>query len=515
VKRLLLLSLLVLAEVAASQSATGIVTGRILTKDGAPAAAIRVSAVPLPDVSALGGGVSVLASVAETDRSGQYRLENIPPGRYFITAGPIDSPTYYPGATSAAAATAVTVAASVTARNIDFTITFPVRVTVRGRVIAPAGIPLRNQRVALDGMAGGFQPDDAPVNTDGTFQFLKVRPGNYLIRVLPTDVFSISQPKTITVTDQDTDGIELTLKANVIVDWNAVVDGGGLFPRLTMSLVPFDGGDQPPSSITLWGTGYLRHLVTEGNYRVTWTGLPAGYHVKSVTSGSTDVLTNPLKVAATDVLSVLVTLGVSSPPPWVKVRGRVTGGTSKVPSLASLRVVLTGNTTARPLPAANVNADGSFEFPMVLPGNYVASLHRGEERDIRRPAVPMLPVPVLVPSQDVTTLQIAIPAVKTITARVTVNGTGKGPRELTFRFADTLGDAEITVAAELQPDGTFKVEAPVGVRRIGLQQPFGSNVRELKYKSVDLLADAVTIDASDNAELLVTVTPFIIGVEPQ
>ena len=36
-------------------------------------------------------------SLAETDSTGRYQLENVPPGRYYITAGRLDVLTYYPG----------------------------------------------------------------------------------------------------------------------------------------------------------------------------------------------------------------------------------------------------------------------------------------------------------------------------------------------------------------------------------------------------------------------------------
>jgi hypothetical protein len=76
---------------------TGTVSGVLRNTEGNPAAGIRVSALARSETteSALG---SALASIAETDENGRYRLEGVPPGQYYIVAGRIDMPTFYPGA---------------------------------------------------------------------------------------------------------------------------------------------------------------------------------------------------------------------------------------------------------------------------------------------------------------------------------------------------------------------------------------------------------------------------------
>ena len=61
-------------------------------------------------------------------------------------------------------------------------------------------------------------------------------------------------------------------------------------------------------------------MLTEGDYRVSWSGLPVGYEIKSITSGSLDLLSNSLKVAVDTPPShirVLLT-NVIIPLPWTK-----------------------------------------------------------------------------------------------------------------------------------------------------------------------------------------------------
>jgi hypothetical protein len=51
----------------------------------------------------------MLAGLTQTDSDGRFRLENIPPGRYYIVLDPLDVPSYYPGVTKPDRATIVTV----------------------------------------------------------------------------------------------------------------------------------------------------------------------------------------------------------------------------------------------------------------------------------------------------------------------------------------------------------------------------------------------------------------------
>src|SRR6185436_1279393 len=73
-----------------STSQTGTITGVIRTPAGTPAPGIRVTAMRTDMVE---DSVRGMASLAQTDSEGRYRLENVPPGRYYIAAGRVDLPT--------------------------------------------------------------------------------------------------------------------------------------------------------------------------------------------------------------------------------------------------------------------------------------------------------------------------------------------------------------------------------------------------------------------------------------
>jgi hypothetical protein len=78
------------AAVLCAQSNTGVISGQLRSSDGQPAKGVRVSAMEIPAAGA--GAPTLLAGIAETDDSGRYRLADIPPGRYYITAGFVGLP---------------------------------------------------------------------------------------------------------------------------------------------------------------------------------------------------------------------------------------------------------------------------------------------------------------------------------------------------------------------------------------------------------------------------------------
>jgi TonB family protein len=72
------------------------ISGQLRQKDGLPAKAIYVMAVAALDVTTL---TPALSAIVQTDATGQYRLEKLPPGSYHVQAAPTGNGpfTLYPG----------------------------------------------------------------------------------------------------------------------------------------------------------------------------------------------------------------------------------------------------------------------------------------------------------------------------------------------------------------------------------------------------------------------------------
>jgi hypothetical protein len=101
--------------------AAGTVSGVVKDAEGKPAAGVRVSAMTRQDPTQESGAV-VLASIAETDQDGRYTIENIPPGQYYIVAGSIDRPTYYPGTQDRAGAKSIQITPGSRISGFDFSV---------------------------------------------------------------------------------------------------------------------------------------------------------------------------------------------------------------------------------------------------------------------------------------------------------------------------------------------------------------------------------------------------------
>jgi hypothetical protein len=158
-------------------------------------------------------------------------------------------------------------------------------------------------------------------------------------------------------------------------------------------------------------------MMKPGTYEVTY-GTPQGFTVESLMSGSVDLMKSPFVVSADLVPEFAAVLNVSDPTLFVKVSGKITGNRR-----SGLQVRLNGGAGA-PFGGgmqSPVAADGSFEFPKVLPGSYTAVFDTEQ-------------VTLTVGSRDVTDVQIVMPEVMEVPARVQVEGGGPIPR-LTFAIA--------------------------------------------------------------------------------
>jgi hypothetical protein len=147
---------------AAPAARTGIVSGIIRMPDGMPATGVRVAAIPAPPPDARPQDGSQYyeppppVRIGFTDDQGRYRLANIPPGRYLIAAGLVGQATYYPAATDALRASAVTIGPDAPA-SADFTVVTRIggRVaTARSKFARDCGVVGRHARGA-GGVPGG------------------------------------------------------------------------------------------------------------------------------------------------------------------------------------------------------------------------------------------------------------------------------------------------------------------------------------------------------------------------
>jgi carboxypeptidase family protein len=414
----------------------GAVTGRILSTEGEPAAGIPVNAITAEQSSQSADGDRGVSYSAKTSSSGHYRLDGIPEGRYYVTAGLIGFPTYYPGVSQIMSAAVVSVRVGETAPNTDFALAIPLEgLRVSGRVIRPTSqeAPPSEQVV----LAGPGEKPTAPFNipfrqesavhSDGSFEFFVLRAGTYALSVTSG---ILVQPVSVVVADKDVVGIQL--RPHRTVDITGVVN--------------LEAGRMQPA------------------------------------------------------------LNVSSPSPRVHVTGRVIdrrGPSSISPS----KVVLSG---AAETLEAGVDGEGSFEFPMVLPGRYVLKAAKPPgppDSELDGFEDPFQKTPVEVGNRNVSGIELVLRAMSAVRARVVVEDGGPiipGG----FRFSATVSSGRRITPGWMGPwpDGTLQLWLPEGEYRLSVDLRGEYALKSLTWGSTDLLIQPLKISASSSRDLEIQLT---------
>jgi len=168
--------------------------------------------------------------------------------------------------------------------------------------------------------------------------------------------------------------MEIPLPPLIAIKGQAELEGGGSIPktsrgvRLPIRAVHANGGE---ASTSIAEDGTFELLLARGDYRVSLPGIPAGYYLKSMTAGMTDLSMSVLRAGRDGSQEIHVTLApVRRPESGVRLSGHVTfAPTGALLNAESVVLVQSGSrsATARQSP---LSPDGSFEFSDVAPGTY-------------------------------------------------------------------------------------------------------------------------------------------------
>ena len=337
-------------------AAQGAVTGQVQTREGQPAAAVRVAAIPAPPPQSgirPDDGIQYYVPpppvrVTQTDEQGRYRLTNVPPGRYLIAAGLVGLATYYPGQIDALRASVVTVAADAPA-TADFKLVTPLGGRVSGRVTPPP--PQGSDEIAVMSGVTLSEVAEVAVGADGQFAFGRVPPGRYLVSIFPTPPGYGSL--TVDVRDTDVAAIEIKRPTTYGVSGRVVTTNGpipvGLLAMVTdTSYVP----------ITIKPDGTFTARAHAARHRFDFGGMPSGYRMASVRVGGRDVA-DGLTINNADISGVVV--NVTAPRDLPRIRGTISGLSKQV--TVELQGPIVGTLTA-------TTKNGTFEIPAATPGLY-------------------------------------------------------------------------------------------------------------------------------------------------
>jgi hypothetical protein len=343
----------------------GAVSGRLTTVDGVPAVAVRVVAIAVPRGNGSPGQSPNYFELANptdrtlTDLEGNFRLQEIVPGRYYILAGANPNGTYYPGTAAIKDAEVLDIQPGI---EIPLNIQLLHRLggKVSGRINANMA-ELGPRTVTMTGppLEDGL---DVPVKPDGTFEFGHLPPGNrYLVSLWPPTPGIASFP--VTVGQADVSGVELTPLPTKTVSGRIVVKNGSI-PHGILGF--YTVRTYVPGKINVDGTFSVDLHSTQ--HQIDFAGLPVGYSLASVKIGDRDVTEQGIVVSNANVTDVLITM--NAPKKLATVKGKITGLARE--RFASTGVVMIGPTFNRG--QADVEQDGSFQFDAVVPGSYKLSL---------------------------------------------------------------------------------------------------------------------------------------------
>jgi hypothetical protein len=182
------------ATVAIRLERTGAITGRLLDESGEPLARARVSAMRRERSA---GRLMPTGMGATTDDLGQFRLFDLPPGEYFVTAGDANygpmnatgpsqgyAPTYFPGSASLDGARSVVVKSAQDTPGIEFSLVRVAMGRITGTLRDSNGQVVAN-RASISAVrrgedAIGFNRG-AGVRPDGSFIITEIPPGEYYL----------------------------------------------------------------------------------------------------------------------------------------------------------------------------------------------------------------------------------------------------------------------------------------------------------------------------------------------
>ena len=337
----------------AGGAAQGVITGQVLTREGTPATAVRVAAIPAPPPKAVEGLNYYIppapTRVTQTDDQGRYRLTNLPPGQYLVAAGLVGVGTYYPGEREPLRAGAVTVAAGEPA-TADVKMVTPIGARVSGRVTPPP-VAGTGEIAVLSGVSLA-ELAEIPVAADGQFAFGRVPAGRYLVSIFPTPpgFGSIA----VDIREADSTALEIKRPPTHVISGRITTTSGPI-PRGLLALV--SEKSYVPVPINADGTFTAR--AQSARHRFEFRGLPSGYALTATRLGSQD-LAQGLTVGNADISGVLLTVNTPRDLPWI--RGTITGLAS--PATVEMTGPIVGSLKSA------VGPNGSFEFPAATPGLY-------------------------------------------------------------------------------------------------------------------------------------------------
>jgi len=305
-----------------------VISGRVLDEDGDPVPQVALQLFRYG--YSRGKRQHQPADFASTNDLGEYRLFDLAPGRYFLSAnsqfemdqsadGPRYAASYYPGTTDATAAAPLELRPGVQLRGIDIPLMKTRTARVRGRTILPTKGQQNQQAnvmlVPREETRGFFVQGSPTLDPQGAFEFRGVAPGAYFVIaqwMQGEKPFNAQQP--IDVREGDIENIVLELSPASELKGFLRVEGRTPenLADLQIMLEPAASGFLGLLSGRVRNDGsFTVNNVANGQYQLQLQDAAEDYFVKSARLGDKDVLDSGIDASrgAAGTLEIVLSRG--------------------------------------------------------------------------------------------------------------------------------------------------------------------------------------------------------------
>jgi hypothetical protein len=359
-----------------------VISGRVLDEDGDPVPQVSVQLFQYS--YSHGKRQHQPSDFAMTNDLGEYRIFDLAPGRYFLSAtaqiemdqsarGQSYAATYYPGTADATGAAPLDLRPGTQLRGIDIPLMKTRTARIRGRAILPAkgeqNLQANVMLVPRDESRRMISQDSPTVDPQGAFEFRGVAPGAYFVIAQwgqGEKLFSAQQA--IDVRENDVENIVLELSPAIELKGNLRVEG-----RLPENLADLQVMLEPTGSATMgWLSGRVHNdgsftvnHVAPSQYQLSVQGAADDYYVRSASLGDKDVLDSGIDAArgAAGALEVVLSSGGQVEGVVLNAEDQPATGAAVVlvPETRSLWRLYKENTT---------DQYGRYHIKGIAPGNY-------------------------------------------------------------------------------------------------------------------------------------------------